>query len=49
MADHAQTSHQHGSMDIRQQEKTFGRFIRMTVTALAIIFAILVILALSNA
>ena len=49
MADQAQTAHQHGSMDIRQHERTFAGFLRLVTTAVMVIVAILVFLALSNA
>lgn len=48
MADHATSAHVHGSMDIRQHEKTFAGFLRLAVTVACIAIAILVFLALSN-
>ncbi|WP_374435184.1 aa3-type cytochrome c oxidase subunit IV [Tabrizicola sp.] len=49
MADHNQSEHVHGSMDIRAQEKTFAGFIRMTVWATVIIVLVLVFMGLVNA
>ena len=48
MADH-HGEHQHGSMDIRAQEKTFNGFIRMTVWGVVITIVVLVFLGLANA
>lgn len=41
--------HKHGSMDIREQEKTFNGFIRLTIWGAGISIGILVFLALVNA
>lgn len=41
--------HKPGSMDITEQERTFQGFIRMTIRAVIVIFAILLFLALVNA
>jgi disulfide bond formation protein DsbB len=41
--------HEHGKMDISEQERTFGGFVRMAVWAVVIIVAILIFLALLNA
>lgn len=49
MADHHDTDHVHGSMDVRAQEKTFHGFIRLAVWAVVVIFAVLIIMALANA
>ncbi len=49
MADHNQSDHVHGSMNIRAQEKTFAGFIRMTVWAAVAIVAVLVFMGLVNA
>ncbi|MFE3835900.1 aa3-type cytochrome c oxidase subunit IV [Pseudogemmobacter sonorensis] len=49
MADHAQGEHKHGSMDIREHEKTFAGFIKFTTWTTVLIFVVLVILALANA
>lgn len=40
--------HKHGSMDIKEQEKTFNAFVSMTGKAVIAIFAFLVFLALVN-
>jgi Ni,Fe-hydrogenase I cytochrome b subunit len=40
--------HHHGSMDIREQERTFAGFIRMSVWVVAISIAVLIFLALVN-
>lgn len=49
MADHAHSEHQHGTMDVRDHEKTYAGFIKATVWTTAVILVALVILALSNA
>ncbi|MDD7969496.1 aa3-type cytochrome c oxidase subunit IV [Roseinatronobacter alkalisoli] len=41
--------HEHGKMDIREQEKTFAGFIRYSVWVAAISIAALIFLALANA
>ena len=41
--------HEHGKMDISEQEKTYSGFIRITVWTVAVIVVILVFLALINA
>lgn len=41
--------HKHGSMDIREQEKTFNGFIRLVVWGAGISIGILIFLALVNA
>ncbi len=48
MADHDQTEHKHGSMDIRAQEKTFEGFVRMSIWVVGISAAILIFMALVN-
>jgi Ni,Fe-hydrogenase I cytochrome b subunit len=48
MADHHDTEHKHGSMDIRAHEKTFEGFIRMSIWVAGISIAILVFMALVN-
>jgi Ni,Fe-hydrogenase I cytochrome b subunit len=48
MADH-HSEHKHGSMDIRDQEKTFQGFVRMSVWVTGIVIAILIFMALVNA
>lgn len=47
MADH-NADHKHGSMNIRDQEKTFAGFIRMSVWVAAISIGILIFMALVN-
>ncbi|MCB1398131.1 MAG: aa3-type cytochrome c oxidase subunit IV [Rhodobacter sp.] len=42
-------AHEHGSMDIRQHEKTFNGFIRMAITVAAISIGVLIFMALLNA
>ncbi len=49
MADHAQPPHKHGSMDIREHEKTFAGFIRMSIWGVVVTFAVLIFLGLVNA
>ncbi|MCU0827679.1 MAG: aa3-type cytochrome c oxidase subunit IV [Tabrizicola sp.] len=49
MADHTHGEHKHGSMDIREQEKTFAGFIRMSIWVVGISIAILIFMALVNA
>ncbi len=41
--------HEHGSMDITEQEKTFNGFMRAAVWVVVIVIAILIFLALANA
>lgn len=41
--------HEHGSMDIREQEKTFAGFLRASVWVGAVAIGILIFLALANA
>ncbi len=41
--------HKHGSMDIREQEKTFVGFIRLTIWGAGISIGVLIFLALTNA
>lgn len=48
MADHHQNEHKHGTMDIREQEKTFQGFIRMSIWVVCISIGILVFLGLAN-
>lgn len=47
MADH-NSEHKHGSMNIREQEKTFAGFIRMSVWVVGISIAILIFMGLVN-
>jgi Ni,Fe-hydrogenase I cytochrome b subunit len=49
MADHHQSEHVHGSMDIRAQEKTFAGFVRMSVWVVVIVIAVLIFMGLVNA
>lgn len=41
--------HEHGSMNIEVQEKTFNGFIRLTTWGAGISIAVLIFLALANA
>lgn len=41
--------HKHGSMDIREQEKTFAGFIKLTMWGAGISIGVLIFLALANA
>lgn len=41
--------HDHGEMDITEQERTFENFVRIGTIAIVIIIAILIFLALVNA
>lgn len=41
--------HKPGSMDIREQEKTFAAFMKMVVWGAVLVAVVLVILALANA
>jgi Ni,Fe-hydrogenase I cytochrome b subunit len=49
MADHHTPEHKPGSMDIREQEKTFNGFIRMSIWVVAISIGVLIFLGLANA
>jgi hypothetical protein len=40
--------HKPGTMDIREQERTFNGFVSMTSRAVILIFALLIFLALVN-
>lgn len=48
-AQHDHVDYKHGTMDIREHEKTFEGFVRMVVWAVGIIIAILIFMALANA
>lgn len=48
MADQHHAEHKHGAMDIRDQERTFAGFIRMSTWVVAIAIGILIFLALAN-
>lgn len=41
--------HKPGSMDIRQQEKTFAGFVQMVMWGAGIAIAVLIFMALTNA
>lgn len=41
--------HKHGSMDIREQEKTFAGFIKLSIWTAGISIGVLIFLALVNA
>jgi Bacterial aa3 type cytochrome c oxidase subunit IV len=49
MADQNHKEHEHGSMDIRAQEKTFAGFITMSIWVVCISIAVLIFMALTNA
>ncbi|MDZ4134003.1 MAG: aa3-type cytochrome c oxidase subunit IV [Paracoccaceae bacterium] len=40
--------HEHGSMDVTTQEKTFAGFIRMVIWGAGISIAVLIFMALAN-
>lgn len=40
--------HEHGSMDIREQEKTFAGFLRATVWVVGVVIGVLIFLAFAN-
>ncbi len=41
--------HEHGKMDITEQEKTFAGFIRWSIWVAAVSIGVLIFLALTNA
>ncbi len=41
--------HEHGKMNIDEQERTFGGFMRVAAIGVTIVFAVLIFLALVNA
>ena len=41
--------HKHGSMNVREHEKTFAGFIRLSTWAAGIAIGVLIFLALANA
>lgn len=41
--------HKQGSMDIREQEKTFAGFIRLSIWGAVITVVVLIVMALANA
>jgi Ni,Fe-hydrogenase I cytochrome b subunit len=48
MADNHQNEHKHGTMDIREQEKTFEGFIRLSIWVVCISIGVLIFLGLAN-
>ncbi|TQM93487.1 MAG: aa3-type cytochrome c oxidase subunit IV [Roseinatronobacter sp.] len=44
----AEQKHEHGKMDISEQEKTFNGFVRWSVWGAAISIGVLIFLALAN-
>lgn len=48
-AQHQDTDHKHGDMDIAYHQKTFNGFIRMATWVCVIAAAVLIFLALANA
>jgi Ni,Fe-hydrogenase I cytochrome b subunit len=48
MADNHQNEHKHGTMDIREQEKTFDGFIRLSIWVVCISIGVLIFLGLAN-
>lgn len=48
MADHAQEDHVHGSMDIREHEKTFNGFIKLSIWTTVFSILVLIFMALTN-
>lgn len=49
MAEHHEPEHKHGSMEIREHQKTFAGFVRLSTWVCIISAAVLVFMALSNA
>ncbi|TKW66529.1 MAG: aa3-type cytochrome c oxidase subunit IV [Paracoccus denitrificans] len=49
MAEHHETDHEHGSMEIRDHQKTFAGFVRLSTWVCIIAAAVLVFMALANA
>jgi hypothetical protein len=47
-ANMAEQKHEHGKMDISEQEKTFNGFVRWSVWGAAISIGVLIFLALAN-
>lgn len=41
--------HEHGSMDITTQQRTFDGFVRFTIRSVFVIIGVLVFMALANA
>lgn len=46
---HEITEHEHGSMDITQQQQTFAGFVRMAIWVSVISILVLIFMALTNA
>jgi hypothetical protein len=46
--DHSTPAHTHGSMNIRDHEKTFAGFVRMSIWVAAAAIGILIFMALAN-
>ncbi|MDO5604614.1 MAG: aa3-type cytochrome c oxidase subunit IV [Paracoccus sp. (in: a-proteobacteria)] len=49
MAQNDQIEHKHGSMDIREQQRTFVGFLRFSAWACALAGVVLIFMALANA
>ncbi len=49
MAEHHATDHEHGSMEIREHQKTFAGFVRLSTWVCIIAAVVLVFMALANA
>ena len=49
MADHHESEHEHGSMEIREHQKTFDGFVRLSTWVCIIAAGVLVFMALANA
>ncbi len=43
------SDHKHGSMDTKEQEKTFDGFVRFTIWTVVVIIVALILLAMINA
>ncbi|MCB5408912.1 aa3-type cytochrome c oxidase subunit IV [Pseudogemmobacter faecipullorum] len=48
MAQHDHSEHQHGSMDIREHEKTFAGFIKFANWTIVLIVLVLIFLAIAR-
>ncbi len=46
MADNHDNEHEHGSMDIADQEKTFGGFVTFCIRSIIVILIVLIFLAI---
>ena len=49
MANHDATEHEHGSMEIREHQKTFAGFVRFSTWVCILAAVVLVFMALANA